>query len=81
MVDGTPKCAIQVWTKTVSLILLIVGVVMSAIGVASRQTVKQSTQVSKYQCPFEGGRELTRSTWTLLKCLSGVEKLPSGVTV
>ena len=60
-VDGTPKLVIRVWTKA----LVMVGVVIPAIGVASGQRVRQLTKLSKLWCPFEGGRGPARSTWTL----------------
>ena len=73
MVDGTPKRAIQMWTKT----LVMLGTVMSVIGVASGQWVKWSTM----KCLFEGGRGLTRSTWSLSKRIPVLENLPSSATV
>ena len=76
-VDGVPKRETQVWTKARAT----VSAVLSVMGTASGQRVKQSTQVSRYVKPFEVGRGPTRSMCTLLQRESGVMKVVIGAVV
>ena len=61
--------------------LATVSAVISAIGIASGQCVKQSTHVNKYVKAFEGGNCRTISRWIWSNRASGVAKVDNRVTV
>ena len=56
-----------------------VSAVMSGMGKASGQHVKQSTVVRQYWKPAEGGTGPTRLIWMCKKWAGGRGKLPTGV--
>ena len=47
----------------------------------AHKLVKQSIQVRRYEYPLEGSRCPMRSMWTWSKLVSGLAKVPRGVTV
>ena len=58
-VEGTPNCTKHPARNA----LATVSAVISVIGNAFGQRVKQSTHVSKYVKPFEGGKGPTIARW------------------
>ena len=77
MTEGTPNCA----TRPATNALATVSAVISAIGIASGQCVKQSTHVSMYVKPFEDGNGPTVSRWIWSNRVSSVAKVENEVTV
>ena len=73
MTEGTPNRTTQPATNA----LATVSAIMSAIRIASNQCVKQSTHVSKYVKPFEGGNGPTNIQMDMVessvRCGKGVE--------
>ena len=77
MTKGTPKRAIHPDRS----VRATVSAVMLAMGKASGQRVKRSTQVSMYEYPLDGGRGPVISMWMCENRSSGVGNSPVGARV